>query len=257
MNEKRWALIGKVLAIFSTAIVITGGLLTLLDRLSGPSVFAVVDIRMAYTNPKVLDTLKQRVETKKLLELIEARKKKGEKQDTILKGIETAVTEKDVGPFDDWIIDMDFGLRTMMEIEIENNGSSLAKDVRLILPGEGVAEIAERWASKPSKRIDWSDEIPLGDIRPKAKLGVRVWPKSIIFGSFNLINPAVVHSGGTGKVMELHSFYGWQADLATWFLARGLLFRAISISVGLTVIVIIIWFAIRRGYIVLRPAKHT
>lgn len=152
---------------------------------------------------------------------------------------------------------MDFsGLRTMMEFEIGNNGSSLAKDVRLILPGDGVAEIIEHLGGKPSKKIDWSDQIPLGDIRPNAKLGVRVWPKSMIFASFNLTNPAIVHSGGTGKVMEVHGFYGWQADLAAWFVARGLIFQVISSAVALTIIIMIIWFAIRRGYVVLRPARH-
>jgi hypothetical protein len=257
MNEKRWALIGKVLVIFSIAVGLILGLFQLTDRLRAPSVFAVVEFRRDHTNPQILDNLKERIETKKLLDLIETRKKKGETPDKILQAIKTAVSKKELGEFDDLIIDMDFsGLRTMMEFEVGNNGSSLAKDVRLILPGDGVAEIIEHLGGKQSKKIDWSDQIPLGDIRPKAKLGVKVWPKSMIFASFNLTNPAIVHSGGTGKVMEAHSFYGWDADLVAWFVARGLIFQVISAAVALTIIIMIVWFAIRRGYVVLRPAKH-
>jgi hypothetical protein len=211
---------------------------------------------MDYTNPKILDMLKERIETNRLLGLIGERKKKGETSDKILKTIENMASKREGMEFDELIIDMDLGFRTMMEFEIENNSSSLAKDVRLILPGDGVAEIVEHMGGKPPKKIDWSDQLPLGDIRPKAKLGAKVWPKSMILASFNLTNPAIVHSGGTGRVMEAHRFYGRGADLAEWFIVRGLIFQVISASVVLTIIVMIIWFALRRGYIVIRPTKR-
>jgi hypothetical protein len=257
MNEKRWALIGKILAIASAtgAIILTG--LQLNDRLKTPSVYGVVEIHNYHINPKIRDMFEQRIETKSLLNLIEAQKKKGETPNKILEQVKNMASEAEGDKlFRNLDLEMSVG-RVIMVFNIRNDSSSLGRDVKLILPGDGKAEVSEVGIVRTdSKRIDWSGQIPLGDVRPKGSLEVIVWPKSMLFADIGLVNPAIVHSGGTGKLMELRGFYGWDADLVMWLLNRGRIFQVALASAVITFIVILIWLAIRRGYIVLKPTKR-
>lgn len=258
MGEKRWAFIGKILTIASatTALILTG--LQLNDRLRTPSVYGIVEIHNYHINPKIRDMFEERIKTNSLLNFIESQKKKGETPNKILEHVKNmAVEEKDDKLFRNFDLEMSVG-RIIMIFNIKNDSSSLARDVKLILPGDGKAEVSEGGIVKTdSKRIDWSGQIPLGDVRPKGSLEVIVWPKSMLFADIDLVNPAIVHSGGTtGKLMELRSFYGWDADFVMWLLTRGRIFQVASISAVITLIVTLIWLAIRRGYIVLRPTKR-
>jgi hypothetical protein len=198
----------------------------------------------------------QRIEKKPLLDLISTRQKKGEPANKIIDAINDIASGKD--KFLTLGLDMEFVLsRMMMVFQIKNDGLSLAREVKLVLPGEGQAEISEATGiSATAKRVEWSGQIPLGDIRPKGNIEVRVWPKSMLFANFDLINPAIVHAGGTGKIMELQGFYGWDADHVAWFLARGRAFHVIFAVVLVVGILTMLWWALRRGFIVLKPTKR-
>jgi len=256
MNEKRWAFVGKILALLATVLTLTLGAFQLTDRLTTPSIFAIVEFRNDYISPRIRDMFHDRIETKTLLDSIKARRKKGESPNRILEAIEDSLSEaKENRIASD--LEMDFSLfRTMMVCTVVNDGSSLLREVKLVLPGEGQAEVSEKWASSQTKRLEWFGQVPLGDVRPKATVEVKVWFKTMLIGNIDFVNPAIVHAGGTGKVMELRSFYGWDVDAVAWFVARSLLFRVVIVASMITVLILLFWLAMRRGYIVLKPAKR-
>lgn len=249
MDEPRWAFVGKILAYLVAITTIIIGGFQLIDRLKSPTVYGIYEYRYYNINPKHRDMIKNRIESKIILDLITNRRQKGESSSNIVGAIEDILSEE----MSDLLLDLDLKMRhsPMIIFHIRNGGSSLAREVKLFLPGSGQADISESTeygvvSSSSAKEIEWSGQILLGDIPPKGNLEVRIWPKDIFILEFN---PAIVHAGGTGKIMQLQNFYGWDADLAAWFIAKGRPFQ-----VGVTVSLVAVfgaffWFASRRGYI--------
>ena len=143
MGEKRWAFIGKILTIASatTALILAG--LQLSDRLKTPSIYGIVEIHNYHINPKIRDMFEERIETKSLLNLIEVQKKKGEAPNKILEHVKNMAGEEKADKlFRNLDLEMSAG-RIIMFFNIRNDSSSLARDVKLILPGDGKAEVSE------------------------------------------------------------------------------------------------------------------
>lgn len=257
MNEHRWAQLGKILAILAAITTVTLGGFQLIDRLKSPTVYGIVEFHNHYIHPRFIEMYEQRIENKSILDLISARRKKGDPPNKIIDAINDMASGKD--DFLKLGLEMEFALaRMMMVFHIKNDGSSLVREVKLVLPGEGQAEILEVGdISLNAKRVKWIGQIPLGDIRPKGNIEVIVWPKVMLFGNIASTNPAIVHAGGTGKIMELQGFYGWDADLVAWFLARGHTFQIIFTVVLIAGVLAMFSCALRRGFIVLKPKRES
>jgi hypothetical protein len=199
----------------------------------------------------------ERIETKTLLGSIKARREKGELPTKILEAIEDIISESKKDKIFD---ELDLNLmtsRVVMFCTVKNDSTSLVREAKLVLPGEGQAEISEATIMSPEvKRLNWSGQIVIGDMRPKSTVEVKVWFKTIVMGNLNLVNPAVVYAGGTGEVMEVRGFYGWGADAATLFLSFSRPFLIAAVCIIIAGLVLLIWVAVRRGHIVMRPMKR-
>lgn len=248
MDEPRWAFVGKILAYLVAITTIIIGGFQLIDRLKSPTIYGVYEYGYYNINPKHRDMIKGRIESKVILDLIKKRRQKGEPASKIVEAIEDILSEE----MSDLRLDLDLkiGHSTMIVFHIRNGGSSLAREVKLFLPGSGHADISESTeygvVSTSAKEIDWSGHILLGDLPPKGHLQVRIWPKDIFISEFN---PTIVHAGGTGKIMQLQRFYGWDADLVAWFIAKGRPFQVGVIVALVAAFGAFFWFASRRGYI--------
>lgn len=251
MNEKRWAFAGKILVPISLIIGITLGGAQLIDRLKTPTVIGIVEYRKYDINPKLRDMIEAGIEKKTLLNIIKSRRQNNESPNKIIKAIEDIALDNNSDYF--LPLDLRFDSSDMIIFYIKNDSTSLARQVRLILPGEGQAEIKEPdVVGSTKKRVEWSEQILLGDIRPKGNLEVRIWPKDFFYIA---PNPAIVYAGGMGEIMQLQKFYGWDADLASWFLAAGRYFQVGVVVSFLAVILAIFWFASRRGHITINLRK--
>ena len=51
-------------------------------------------------------------------------------------------------------------------------------------------------------------------------MDVLIWPEEELFVSLTDETAAVVYSDGSGVVRQMRGFYGWDADLVTWFLSQ-------------------------------------
>jgi hypothetical protein len=258
MNQKHWAFIGKLLAFLVAVITLILGLLQLVDRFAGPTVYAVVEFRNDYVSPAIRNMIDQRIDTKTLLLSMKARKEKGEPPKKVLEAVEDMISQSKT---DSIVNEVDLNLtmsRTVMFCTVKNDSASLVREVKLLLPGEGQAEISELpMAGSGVKRVDWAGQRTICDMRPNSAMEVKVWLKGILFGDISLVNPAVVYVGGTGKVVELRNFYGSGADMAAWFMAHSRLFRVTVVCSILAVIGVLGLVAFRWGYIVLKPEKQS
>lgn len=246
MTERIWSLIGKILSVLLTAVTLIYIFFQLTDRFKVPSLYGTVEFQNCSIHPKIRDMMKERIETKFLSSLIDEQKKKGKSAKKILEAIETNISDNKKIQFD---VDLNLNqleLRPMILVKILNNGSQLARDVKLILPSKGIAEISE--VGLTEKTTDWSGQVLIGDIRPDARIEVKVWPESLYLPNLQLIKPAIVHSNGTGKLMEVHRLYGWDADVVAWFLTRTRTSRLVTFLILLTGIATVVWLAIRRRH---------
>ena len=181
MNEKRWAFIGKILALLVALITVVLGLLQLVDRITTPRVYAIVEFRDDYVSPKIRNMFDERIETKTLLGSIKARREKGELPTKILEAIEDIISESKKDKIFD---ELDLNLmtsRVVMFCTVKNDSTSLVREAKLVLPGEGQAEISEATIMSPEvKRLNWSGQIVIGDMRPKSTVEVKegFWGRS-------------------------------------------------------------------------------
>jgi hypothetical protein len=191
-----------------------------------------------------------------LISGIQAKKKQGESAQAILNLIETSkLPEKSL--FENFELMPYIDLRPMqVTITVKNNGSDIARDVKLMFPGEGIAEVEEvAIASTTAKKISWNGKIPIDDIRPQGTVEIRIWPKAIIFPNLSNLNPTIIYSKGSVKVRDVRSFYGWDADLLFWFISLSMFLQAGLVVLFFTLIFGCLYIAWRRGHIVVKPNK--
>jgi hypothetical protein len=146
--------------------------------------------------------------------------------------------------------------RRWVQIDIFNFGSQTAAGVRVLMAGEGKAEIFEHHEQFSKSAIDWKNSVAIGDIRPGAHVVCRLWNTNIssIFGANS---PAVQYDKGTVTIRETRMFFGWDSDLVAFFLELPSWLRW-ALGLGFVVVVFGLFVvAVRRGYIVLSPMKKT
>jgi hypothetical protein len=256
MKEKMWAYIGKGIVFLGVVIGLILGILQLNDRLQNPSVFGVGEIHDYSLNPKIKELYDSRIKKEALTFAIKEHKKKGESADKILTEIENS-TILSKSFFPNLELDQYTSFSPIViHFIIYNKGADIAREVKLILPGEGSALFRERaLVGTTPKSIDWTSEIPLGDLRPQATLEVSIWPKLMIAPNLASINPAIIHSKGIGKVFENRSFFGWGANCAFWFASHGVMTQAILLAALIFLVALPLFGAFKLGYIVLKPLK--
>lgn len=143
-------------------------------------------------------------------------------------------------------------------VEVTNNSGEVAKDVRLIIPGSGKADISVRPLGSfdlSKSAVDWKQEIPLGSIPPNGRVQLLVWPDESLFLTFFGVNAGVVHDKGSGVVREAHEFFGWDADLVAWFLGQTAVTRYSLGLLALAILIAPVWLLRRRGYVVSRRGE--
>jgi hypothetical protein len=257
--DKYFASLGKIIAFLGIVVALILGVFQIIDRFQTPSVYGVGEIRDYYLNPKIRESFDSRIRKDEIITSIEELKKKGNTPSQILEVIKKSDFPAK-SPFHGLELDQYAAFSPkILEFTIYNTGSDIARDVRLMLPGEGTAEICEQMAMTVSspKRIDWVKDISLGDIRPQGVLRVLVWPKLTIAPNLSYIKPALIHSKGYGKIMEQHCYYGWGSDLAAWwFLSLGQMARIFLISVVVLIFGSLLNVACKRGYIVFKPKNN-
>jgi len=261
MNEKYdkyFASLGKIITFLGIVVGLILAVFQLIDRFQTPTVYGVGEIHDYYLNPKIRELFNSRIRKAEIITSIEELKKKGKTSGEIIDDIkESEFPVK--SPFHTIELDQYASfVPKILEFNIYNKGPDIARDVRLMLPGEGTAEITEEMSmtSSSPKRIDWVNNISLGDVRPQGVLRVVAWPKMTLAPNLSYIKPALVHSKGYGKIMEQRSFYGWGADLAAWwFLSLGVIARIFFTSVLVFVFGLLLYLAWRRGYVVFKPKR--
>lgn len=244
-NENRWAFIGKLLSSLLALITLILGALQLVDRFSDPNVYAVIELQNEYINPKIRKIFEGKISKAYLLDSIKARRAKNESPIKIIEAVEENLSnQKNVKLLDE--IDL-LLMRSKIVVlcTIKNDSKKLIREVQIMLPGEGQAELFSelRPLGSGGKIKSWVHKLNVGDIRPNSSIDVMVWFDEMPFHSINSIKPAVIYAGGTVKVMETHKFYGFPADVAAWFISQSLFIRIVLICSLIGITTMIFWAA--------------
>lgn len=256
MKEVIWAKIGKIIVFAGVVVGLIVGAQQIFDRLQSPKMVAAGEVQYYHLNPKIKELFIAKINKGLLISSIQAKKKQGESAQAILNLIETSkLPEKSL--FDNFELMPYTDLRPMqVTITVKNNGSDIARDVKLMFPGEGIAEVEEvAIASTTAKVISWNGNIPIDDIRPQGTVEIRIWPKAMIFPNLSNLNPTITYSKGSVKVRDIRSFYGWDADLVFWFISLSMFLQACLVVLFFTLIFGCLYIAWKRGHIVLKPIK--
>lgn len=249
-DNRLWATIGRVLALLGTITGLILGTSKVIHLFRGPSLVGVIETRDYRVDPKTQELFEKAISGEYLSSLISRMRGKRETSGKILEAVENELKE-------DRVKGLAFGylniLRpgTELRITVQNNGSEVAQDVRVILPGKGKAQVHVRGIiDLTTELIDWSRSIPLGDIPPKGVVLVNAWLDGMNLFELVPIRSALVHSKGGGTLREAYLFHGWGADIVHWYLELGSTLQVGSIVLVCAFFGLPIWFAMRRGYVV-------
>jgi tryptophan-rich sensory protein len=249
MNDRIWAGIGKIGAFLGVVISLILGVLRLYDRIAGPSLEAATEMVQPVPSKSIKRLVENEIEHQRIIADIEKRRSSGEPADLTLKSVE-ADLKKATLPKDDFLAASleQFSPRQVLELTVWNHGGDVARSVEIMMPGSGTAQISELGSLQTETTLQWTHSVQLGDLPPGATLIVRIWtdnPFQILLSS----EPVLVYAKGTGTVHRWRQFFGWVADLATWYSLQSKFSKTgecvvFTLSVGLA----IHWLE-RRGYV--------
>lgn len=252
-SEHTWATVGKALTAAATIVGLILGVIQIADALSGPQVIAIVEKRENVLAPKFREEFAQNVARSDLKKMIEEREKKREPAAKILEAIKERVSKDDDLSF----LNFDSLVNsTAWHVTILNKSDEVAKDVKIVFPGAGKVDIVEGaygtfdGEKKPS---EWKREISVGSVPPRATVQLLIWPDEGLAATLFGADIGLMHDGGSGVVRQWQKFYGWDAELVTWFLSQSAVFRWVLAGGAGLFLAVVIWFLFRRGHLVLRP----
>lgn len=251
-NQKLWAAIGRILAAAATLVALVLGLFQLTDRFSSVKLEAFAEIHDIGLHPSVANELKESIAIDYLKSFISARREQKKAEPEILTDIEKELDDPTMRDIRVTRAQLRVLRSSELRVVIDNRGSEVARDVRLVLPDAGTAEIRESFGDDGNP-VEWRGHVLVGDVRPGARVQVKVWPKDRWWTSVPSLKPALTHSGGSGRFLDVYSFYG--PIPAFWAKVVGLPIWAQWI-LGLAFVVLFAWTVrvlMRRGHIVLRP----
>lgn len=255
ISERTWALLGKLGAAAVTALTIILIYLQITDTLRRPDVVAVFHQRTNTLSPKYRLELQDGVSRKALLQLVQDAEKRGESATKILEAVKKRI-EPDSPDLRLAFLDFESTTNSAAwHVAVTNSSNEAAKDVRLILPGSGKADLSEgRLGAFDMKKppVEWKRELSLGTLAPNATIDALLWPDDALYLTFYGLNAGIVHDKGSGVVRQAHEFYGWDADLVAWFLAQSQVSRYLMAAGLFVALTVVMWFLRKQGFIGLR-----
>jgi hypothetical protein len=251
-REQTWAAVGKLLTGLSTVSALVLGAIQIRQTVGGPDLTVVVSEQEYPMSPDLRKRLQECTPRGDLNGLIAAGEEAKDAPEKTLETVKLRLSKpRDIND----VVMRDIGLpKKLFALEVINKSSSLAKEVRIVLPGTGSADVSETsYFDFSIPPVQWKGELNVGTIRPRSTLHVLVWPSGGSSLDFYPLNAAVYHSTGGGTVRILRTFYGWDADLVAWFLDQSWEIRYGSAGAGLLTVALGFLLAWRRGHLVIRP----
>ncbi len=249
MTERRWAVIGRIITYGGGLVTLILALVQLGERFIGPNLTGVYASYLAALNPHIEDELKERIEGSEITNLITKSQEKEEPPDKIVADIQKLLNDSEERGRRDLLTELSLrNFRYLVTLQIQNQGTQLATNVRVLLPGRGTAKISERGPYfLDAESLRWNREISLGDIRPGGEMHLQIWPDDIGFGVLQTDKPALVSNEGAGKLQEALIFYGWGASAMRSFLSAPFSLKLVSFFVLLLVLLVPVWLLVRSG----------
>jgi hypothetical protein len=226
-TQKRRAGIRKLLTVLSVLVAVVTlpqGIIQLVQFVRGPSLGGTIQTIYAPATSEsdalvTLITIRQRV-----LNYIKDGHQKGLSDNQILKGIEDDLNSRPVTADQERQLGVEVTAGTMMySFVIWNHGGQVARNVQLVLAGQGRAQISE-WPQFDPRAlmfqtnapfIEWKHSIPIGDLPAKGVRAVRVWA-NYFYASFDPSVPQVTFDNGVASFWQVRNFWGPLADIAAW-----------------------------------------
>jgi hypothetical protein len=256
-SEHTWASVGKVLTAATAVVGLAVGLIQIGSALSGPDIVAIVEQRENVLPPKLRDELTTNIPRGDIKSMIDEGQKKKESPQKVLQSIKERVEKED--KLSSALFSLDALMNsTAWHITILNKSDEAAKDVRILFPGSGKADVIEgaiRRFDIDKKQIEWTKEIPIGSVPPNGTVQLLVWPEDAL-SSLLGVDIGLVHDGGSGVVRRWQKFYGWDSDFVAWFLAQSFVVRWVLTIIVALLIAVFVWKLYRRGHLVLRPPRR-
>jgi len=237
----------------ATLIGVTLGGMQLWRSLHGPNLVVVIDSEDNVYAPKVREHLRTSFTHDELTQAIAQSEKAKDRPAVTLTKLKEKI-EQPKSDFEVSLIDLRYSVSPKgWHLGITNDSSSVAKDVKLVLPGMGMADIFEanlvRFDSgKPP--IEWNRELQIGTIPSHGRVDVLIWPDDVPLPSLTDENTAILYSDGSGSIRQMRHFYGWDADFVNWFLLQPGYFRYGSLLILMTGITgVVIWRKRRKQFL--------
>lgn len=258
VTEQFWSKTGKLLTGVGTIIGLTLGGMQLWHSVHGPSVVAVVDRQSNVLPPNVRDRLKTSFTREDLTRIIEASEKRHDPETKTLSELKGAIG-KPKSDLDVAFLDLDsFLSSTAWHVTVTNHSGEVAKDVKLILPGSGKADVSESpfgFFNARKQPAEWKKELAIGTIPAHGRVDLLVWPDEGLLFSLTEQNMAVLHGDGSGIVRHMQHFYGRDADLIAWFVVQPKYVRyGLLLLCGVAGAAVVAW---RRGRVRRRETVRT
>lgn len=246
MNNQGWALIGKI----GTVVAILVGVATLFfniyDRSRGPNIDGFVRYSEYPLSPSLADKFKPSPSLQTVSNILCQSVAKGNSITNALSDIQI-LWSSDLASLNIKLYEMNNML--LVHATIINNGSDIARDVRLAYTGSGMAQIV-RGPGLKDDAFQWTNSVPIGDIIPQGQADVLIWP----MGISSIITPqgeglTIVYSTGIGKIYPIREFWGRFAEWSFRFDRQSLVSKIIDYLAVLFVLFFLVRMAVKKGFV--------